>query len=237
MIRRCNLQFCQTKRSFPLEACLSDGSQRSRHGPCNNLFFFRELTIKLDLPQGWDVISMSPKRHFLALWPPTKLNPSSPQQESAHHRLEDWLLSRPPSRVYLNDNLPTFAAVATSPLSGPRDRLGSHYLESFTHLINHAFTQRQLEPIEKLCAAACAIPSCIPVSGFIIPPHVLTTASSTMHVLAIKFRQPVAFPALQQTAAVASELSTRFARFALLVRKAIVASTKPWRLSLLGLLL
>ena len=34
MIRRCNPQFCQTKRSFPLEACLSDGSQRSRHGPC-----------------------------------------------------------------------------------------------------------------------------------------------------------------------------------------------------------
>ena len=35
MIRRCNPQFCQTKRSFPLEACLSDGSQRSRHGPCS----------------------------------------------------------------------------------------------------------------------------------------------------------------------------------------------------------
>ena len=146
-------------------------------------------------------------------------------------------MSRPPSRVYFSDSLPTFGAVATFSLLGPRDRLGSHYLKSFTHLINHAFTQRQLEPIEKLCAAACTIPSCIPVSAFIIPPHVLTTAWSTMQVLAIKFRQPVMFPALQQTAAVASELSTRFARFALLVRKAIVASTKPWRLSLLGLLL
>ncbi len=35
MIRRCNPQFCQTKRPFPLEACLNDGSQRSRHGPCS----------------------------------------------------------------------------------------------------------------------------------------------------------------------------------------------------------
>ncbi len=161
----------------------------------------------------------------------------APQQESARNGLEDWLMSQLPNRIYFSDNPPTFAAVATFSLRCPRDRLRSHYPESFTHLINHGFTQRQLVPIEKLCVAACAIPSCIPISAFIIPPHVLTTAWSTMQVLAIKFRQPVTFPALQQTAAVASELLTRFARFALLVRKAIVASTKPWRLSLLGLLL
>ena len=101
---------------------------------------------------------------------------AAPQQESAHNSLEDWLISRPPSRVYLSDNLRNSGAPATFSLSGPRNRLQSDYRESCPNLINDNRTQRQPVAKEKLCAAACAIPSCIPVSAFPIPLHLLGTA-------------------------------------------------------------
>ena len=35
MVKRCDPRFCQTKRSFPSEACLGDSSQKNGHGPCD----------------------------------------------------------------------------------------------------------------------------------------------------------------------------------------------------------
>ncbi len=162
---------------------------------------------------------------------------AAPQQESAHDSLEDWLISRPPSSVYSSDNLPTSTAPAMFPPFGPRNRLQSDYPESLANLIENSPNERQAVAIEKLAAAACAIPSCIPVSVFQIPLHLLGTAFSTIHVLAIEFRQPVASPGLQHAATVASELSTRLPSSGLLRRKTIVACVKRSGLSALGPLL
>ena len=162
---------------------------------------------------------------------------AAPQQKCAHNSLEDWLISRPPSGVYSSDNLPTSAAPATFSPFGPRNCLQSCYPESLANLIENSPTERQAVVIEKLGAAACAIPSCIPVSVLPIPLHLLGTAFSTIHILAIEFRQPVLSQGLQHAATVASELSTRSPSSGLLRRKAIVACVKRSGLSALGPLL
>ena len=164
----------------------------------------------------------------------------APQQETkkrAHTSLEDWLVSRPPSSVYSSDNLPTSSGPATFSSLGPQNCLPSDNPKYFANLIKNSPTERQVVAIERLGAAACAIPSRIPTSSLPIPLHLLRTALPTIHVLAIESRQSVLSPSLQHTAAVASELSTRLPSSGHLLRKAIVASVKPSGLSSARLLL
>ncbi len=90
----------------------------------------------------------------------------SPQQESAHNRSEDWLISRPSSRVYFSDSLSTFGAVATFPLLGPRDRRDArtgHPIPAACCVsglaTNRSCRKRTVDPVRLVCPP-CAQNEC-----------------------------------------------------------------------------